>query len=130
MLISKTIPWAEVNRLIEIGINHEEQHQELLLMDLLALFAANPLRPAYIPGKLSLINDAAAAPLRWSEYKSGLIEFGHDGRGYAWDNEYPRHQAFVRPFKLANRLVTNGEWISFIQDIVIVMPPRYANETV
>lgn len=106
----------EVDRLIEIGINHEEQHQELLLMDLLALFAANPLRPAYIPGKPSLMSDAAASPLQWSEYKGGLIEFGHDGRGYAWDNEYPRHQAFVRPFILANRLVTNGEWVAFIQD--------------
>ena len=107
---------AEAQRLIEIGINHEEQHQELLLMDILALFAANPLRPAYLVGKPSLVKDASSAPLTWSEYEGGLLSFGHEGDGYAWDNEYPQHQTYLRPFKLANKVVTNGEWLTFMQD--------------
>lgn len=106
---------TEVQRLVEIGINHEQQHQELLLTDILSLFAANPLRPAYRPGKPSLVADPPVPAMSWIDYPGGMVDVGHDGNGYAWDNEFPRHQAYVRPFQLANRLVTNEEWLSFIQ---------------
>ena len=106
----------EVARLVEIGINHEQQHQELLLTDILALFAASPLRPAYRAGKPSLVADTTTPPVSWIEFPGGLFDVGHDGNGYAWDNEFPRHKTYFRSYKLANRLVTNGEWLSFIQD--------------
>ncbi len=107
----------EAARLIEIGINHEQQHQELLLTDILALFAANPLRPAYRqPGPRAV---GRAAPRRgplWLDFPGGVHHVGHDGRGFAWDNEGPRHEALIHPFRLADRLVTNGEWLEFIAD--------------
>ena len=106
----------DVERLIEIGINHEQQHQELLLTDILALFAANPMRPAYLAGKPSLVSEDAVRPPVWIDFPGGLVEVGHDGNGYAWDNEFPRHQTFLRPYKLACRLVTNDEWLAFMQD--------------
>jgi ergothioneine biosynthesis protein EgtB len=101
--------------LIELGINHEQQHQELLLTDILSLFAAEPLKPAYrraSPG----IAVVAATPLDWVSFEGGIFEVGHDGAAFAYDNEGPRHQALLRPFKLANRCVTNAEWIAFMED--------------
>lgn len=108
---------AEAARLIEIGINHEEQHQELLLTDILALFAANPLRPAYRPpGPRAVAKDAARSQPTWIDHPGGVHKVGHDGRGFAWDNEGPRHDALIHPFRLADRLVTNGEWLAFMED--------------
>ncbi len=108
-------PDAEVARLIEVGINHEQQHQELLLTDVLALFAASPLRPAYRTHR----PHAAASdpgPPNWIEYAGGIRQAGHDGNGFAWDNEAPRHDVLIHPFRLADRLVTNGEWLEFMAD--------------
>jgi ergothioneine biosynthesis protein EgtB len=108
-------PDSEIAALIEVGINHEQQHQELLLTDILALFATNPLRPAYRSHRLR----AAAAPPadpRWIEYAGGIRQVGHDGHGFAWDNEIPRHEVLIHPFRLADRLVTNGEWLQFMAD--------------
>jgi ergothioneine biosynthesis protein EgtB len=106
---------SEVARLIEVGINHEQQHQELLLTDILALFAASPLRPAYRTRR-----PRAAAPnpgeAGWVQFAGGIRQAGHDGRGFAWDNEAPRHDVLIHPFSLADRLVTNGEWLAFMQD--------------
>ncbi len=101
--------------LIELGINHEQQHQELLLTDILSLFAAEPLKPAYReadPG----VGGSAAAPLAWIGFDGGIFEVGHDGQGFAYDNEGPRHEELIRPFKLADRCVTNAEWAEFIKD--------------
>ncbi len=106
---------AEAARLIEIGINHEQQHQELLLTDILALFAANPLRPAYRSRRPRRVEPEPAAP-GWIEFPSGIRSIGHGGDGFAWDNEAPRHEALVHPFRLADRLVTNGEWLQFMAD--------------
>ena len=105
----------DVARLIEVGINHEQQHQELLLTDILALFAASPLRPAY---RTRRPRPAAATPdsMRWIDFAGGIRQAGHDGNGYAWDNEAPRHDTLIHPFRLADRLVTNGEWLEFIAD--------------
>jgi ergothioneine biosynthesis protein EgtB len=101
--------------LIELGINHEQQHQELLLTDILSLFASEPLKPAYAranPG----IAVTEAPPLDWVSFDGGIFAVGHDGEGFAYDNEGPRHGELIRPFKLANRCVTNAEWIAFIED--------------
>jgi ergothioneine biosynthesis protein EgtB len=105
----------EAEELIELGINHEQQHQELLLTDILALFAAEPLKPAYRetgPG----VAVSGQAPLKFVAFDGGIFEVGHDGSGFAYDNEGPRHEELIRPFKLASRLVTNAEWIEFIED--------------
>ena len=101
--------------LIELGINHEQQHQELLLTDILSLFASEPLKPAYAratPG----VTVAEPAPLGWVCFDGGIFPVGHDGDGFAYDNESSRHDELVRPFKLADRSVTNAEWVAFIED--------------
>src|SRR5262245_17059608 len=79
-------PSSQIARLVEVGINHEQQHQELLLTDILALFAANPLCPAYRQ-RQGEANPATPEPIRWLEFVGGLAKIGHDGKGYAWDNE-------------------------------------------
>jgi ergothioneine biosynthesis protein EgtB len=101
--------------LIEVGINHEQQHQELLLTDILALFAANPLRPAY-RAKSGARSKDQPSECGWIDYPGGIVSVGSDGSGYAWDNEFPRHQVLVQPYRLADRLVTNAEWLAFIND--------------
>jgi len=108
-------PASEIARLVEVGINHEQQHQELLLTDILALFAANPLRPAY---RTRRPRAAASEPdeAGWIDYPGGIRQAGHDGQGFAWDNEAPRHDVLIHPFRLADRLVTNGEWLGFMED--------------
>ena len=106
--------YAKAAELIELGINHEQQHQELLLTDILSLFASGPLKPAYrqaSPGVL--VRDVA--PLDWVSFDGGIVEIGHGGEGFAYDNEGPRHEELIRPFKLASRCVSNGEWIEFIK---------------
>ena len=115
LLARGVAPNSEITRLIEVGINHEQQHQELLLTDVLALFAANPLRPAYRPRRQPTVA-AQAETLQWVEFGGGIRKVGHDGNGFAWDNESPRHEALVHPFRLADRLVTNGEWLNFMAD--------------
>ena len=101
--------------LVDLGLNHEQQHQELMLMDLTAALAENPLHPPLWPGTAP-----APAPLApaagWVEGRRGLVEIGDDGAGFAFDCEGPRHQALLHPHALADRLVTNGEWLRFIDD--------------
>jgi ergothioneine biosynthesis protein EgtB len=107
--------------LVELGINHEQQHQELLLTDILSLFAAEPLKPAYAepgPG----VTTSEPAPLKWVPFDGGIFEVGHGGDGFAYDNEGPRHETLLRPFKLADRCVTNAEWIAFIEDGAYATP--------
>ncbi|MFT4934076.1 MAG: dimethylhistidine N-methyltransferase [Pseudoalteromonas distincta] len=101
--------------LLDLGIAHEEQHQELILMDILHLFAQSPLAPAYGRGPAPEPGRTPAAPA-FIGYEGGLVEIGHDGQGFAFDNEGPRHQVFLAPFSLADRLVTNGEWLNFMAD--------------
>ena len=105
---------SEAEAFVELSINHEQQHQELLLTDILSLFASGPLKPAYRNAKPVPANDPG--PLAWSSLDGGIFEVGHDGAGFAYDNEGPRHEQIIRPFKLANRCVTNQEWIDFIED--------------
>ncbi|KRB44681.1 ergothioneine biosynthesis protein EgtB [Phenylobacterium sp. Root700] len=101
--------------LLDLGLAHEEQHQELILMDILHLFAQSPLKPAYAPAPALPVGrdpGAAAATL----FDGGLVDIGHDGDGFAFDNEGPRHRAYLKPYRLADRLVTNSEWLSFMAD--------------
>ncbi len=102
----------ELAQRITLGLNHAQQHQELLLTDLKNLFALNPLRPAYRAAPLA---SAGAAPLTWLEFAAGMRAVGHEGAGFAFDNETPRHRVFLEPFALASRPVTNGEWLEFIE---------------
>src|SRR4029079_1610651 len=105
---------ADLARLIEIGINHEQQHQELLLTDLLALFAGSPLRPAYQSAP-SARDVSDADPVGWISYAGGIYRVGHSTENYCWDNELPSHEALVHPFRIADRLVTNAEWLAFME---------------
>lgn len=103
---------------IELGVNHEEQHQELLLTDILHAFFSNPLRPAYRPqpAKSAAPAGEEAEALRFAEFAGGLREIGHNGDGFCFDNELPRHRVWLEPYSLAQRLVTNGEFAAFIAD--------------
>jgi ergothioneine biosynthesis protein EgtB len=105
--------WRRAAALVELGLQHEEQHQELLLMDIKHVLSLNPLQPAYgAPPRPK----AAAPPLAWIEAAGGLRQIGHDGAGFAFDNEMPRHRFWLEPFRLASRLVTCGEYAAFIDD--------------
>jgi ergothioneine biosynthesis protein EgtB len=100
--------------ILELGLHHEQQHQELLLTDVKHLLFENPLRPAYAP---PLAPGAPSAPaLAWTAYPGGVQEIGHAGPAFAFDNEGPRHRVFVEPFALASRAVTAGEWLAFVED--------------
>ncbi len=98
---------------VRLGLEHEQQHQELILTDILHAFSANPLRPAYrdVPAPA-----AKRAPLEWTAHREGLYEVGHAGDSFAFDNERPRHRVFLEHFLIANRPVTNAEFAEFVRD--------------
>jgi ergothioneine biosynthesis protein EgtB len=100
--------------LVELGINHEQQHQELFLTDILATFAENPLEPAY--GELAPPACFATEPLSWHRGREGVVEIGAAGDDFAFDSERPRHRAMLAAHEIANRRVTNSEWREFIAD--------------
>jgi ergothioneine biosynthesis protein EgtB len=106
--------YNEFAPVIEIGINHEQQHQELLLTDIKHVFSMNPLHPVY--RETGLLSSADILPVEWINFDEGVFETGHDGNGFCYDNETPRHKTYIQPFKLANRLVTNREYLEFIED--------------
>jgi ergothioneine biosynthesis protein EgtB len=101
--------------LIELGLNHEQQHQELLLTDLKHAFGLNPLRPVYADDPFPAFM-GESTPLRWEEYPAGVREVGHAGARFAFDNELPRHRQYVAAFAVASRPVTIGEFLAFIED--------------
>ncbi len=113
--------WAGLEPLIELGLNHEEQHQELILMDIKHVLSMNPLRPAY---QTPLTRAKAGTGFRrdervelsWIDFDGGLVEIGWKGRGFAFDNEGPRHRVWLEPFSLATRLSTCGDYLAFIED--------------
>jgi len=100
--------------LFELGLNHEQQHQELILSDILALFALSPLRPPYGAAPPAPVTEEGAAS--FVRIEGGRVWVGAGGEEFAFDNEGPRHEVLLRPFELADRLVTNGEWMAFIED--------------
>jgi ergothioneine biosynthesis protein EgtB len=105
-----------VAALIELGCHHEQQHQELLLTDILHLFAQNPLCPAYkAPGPLAVQAPRIAA-ITGDDYAGGLIEVGHGEGGFAFDSEEPRHRVWLDPYRLDRCPVTNAQWLQFVAD--------------
>jgi ergothioneine biosynthesis protein EgtB len=104
---------AKLASTIELGFHHEQQHQELLLMDIKHVLSLNPLQPSYA-GTRSPVTDPDQ--LGWVDVEGGLVEIGHRGDDFSFDNELPLHQVHLEPFRLADRLVTNGEWLAFMAD--------------
>jgi ergothioneine biosynthesis protein EgtB len=100
--------------LTELGCHHEQQHQELLLMDAKHLLAGHPFNPIYVDRAIEA--DAPSAPLTWRKVDGGLVEIGHAGESFAFDNEGPRHTVFLDPFEIAERAVTNADWLAFMAD--------------
>lgn len=109
-------PDPEVLRRVELGVNHEEQHQELLLTDVLNAFFTNPLRPAYISSGPCCVAERQASELNHVEYSGGLVEAGMSGASFCYDNELPRHRVWLEPYALGDRLVTNEEFAEFMAD--------------
>jgi ergothioneine biosynthesis protein EgtB len=103
---------GQLEMLITLGLEHEQQHQELMLTDVKHLLAQSALLPAYMDAPVPAA--AMAPPLSWVGFDGGLTEIGYDGEGFCFDNELPRHKQYVAPFQLASRLVTNGEYQAFI----------------
>ncbi len=105
----------ELWRLLTLGLHHEQQHQELVLTDIKHAFSRNPLLPAYaLAAPERIPRPGTSVPLAFVEFEGGLVEVGHEGRGFCFDNEQPRHQVYLRPFRMANRLITNDEFRGFV----------------
>ncbi|MDX1585480.1 MAG: ergothioneine biosynthesis protein EgtB [Balneolaceae bacterium] len=104
----------EFGPVIEIGNNHEQQHQELMITDFKYMFAQNPLRPAY--KDLELPESNKVPPLEWVSFDEGVYRIGNEGDEFTYDNEHPRHRTFLEAFELSDRLITNREYMKFIED--------------
>ncbi|MFM8605621.1 MAG: ergothioneine biosynthesis protein EgtB [Cyanobium sp.] len=134
-------PQADALRaLLELGLQHEQQHQELLLMDLLDGFSRNPLEPAWGEGpgspedlwesrwRGSPLPPAQAQANCWRPFEGGLVTIGHDGEGFAFDNEAPRHRVWLEPFAIGERLVSNAEYAAFLADDGYRRPELWMSE--
>jgi ergothioneine biosynthesis protein EgtB len=109
--------WPALAQLLELGLQHEQQHQELILTDVLHALSCNPLLPAYTAAEPQALRLAEPVPaLRWLQGPTGAVAIGHDGDGFAFDNETPRHTTWLQPYRIADRLVTCGEYAEFIAD--------------
>ncbi len=104
----------ELQALIVLGLNHEQQHQELILADVKHLLSLNPLYPAYHDTPPAI--ETGSVPPRWLTFEALVAEIGHAGRDFCFDNELPRHKVYLQPYQLASRLVTNAEYAQFIAD--------------
>ncbi len=119
---------ADANSIVEIGLHHEQQHQELLLTDIKHLLSKSPLLPVYSDGPDPDPVDPGAA-WNWRRFGEGMREIGHArDAGFAYDNESPRHRVFIEPFEIADRLVTCGEYIEFIEDSGYDRPELWLDE--
>ncbi|PMS15280.1 ergothioneine biosynthesis protein EgtB [Trinickia dabaoshanensis] len=108
---------AALEPTITLGLHHEQQHQELIVTDIVHALSCNPLMPVYRPEAIETERGAGhAQPLEWLRQPGGVVSIGHDGRGFAFDNEGPRHEFLLRPYEIAHRLVTCGEYAAFIAD--------------
>ncbi|BEP60814.1 ergothioneine biosynthesis protein EgtB [Variovorax sp. V213] len=111
--------WAAIGPIVTLGLHHEQQHQELLLTDILHALSCNPLLPAYKPASGPALRLAALPPaMRWLPRPGGVVQVGHEGpqQGFAFDNETPRHAALLQPYAIADRLVNCGDYAQFIAD--------------
>jgi ergothioneine biosynthesis protein EgtB len=100
--------------IMTLGLHHEQQHQELMVTDIKHVFSCNPLYPAYVERVPT--GTSRVPPVEWVSFPEGVYWIGHEGEGFAFDNEGPRHRQFVQSFQLASRLVTNGEYLAFMKD--------------
>jgi ergothioneine biosynthesis protein EgtB len=116
---------SEVLELIELGLNHEQQHQELILTDIKHALWSNPLRPEF---STETLDAAPSSPLSWTEIEGGIHLIGHRGAGFAFDNESPQHEVLLRPFRIASRDVTNAEYLEFIEDAGYRRPELWLSE--
>jgi ergothioneine biosynthesis protein EgtB len=113
-LLSTSVADDELGALMALGLNHEQQHQELILTDVKHLLWMNPLKPAYRGRRAE--TRAPGVAMAWLELSGGVVEIGHDGNGFCFDNELPRHRQYVHPYRLASRLVSNGEYLGFVEE--------------
>ncbi len=112
-LITSVVPTStEVHDLVILGLHHEQQHQELLVMDIKHVLAQNPIRPKYHQREIR--QHGPTPDCEWKRFDGGLIEIGYRGDDFHFDNEGPRHRRYLEPFELATRPVTNGEWLDFM----------------
>ncbi|MBU1441573.1 MAG: ergothioneine biosynthesis protein EgtB [Gammaproteobacteria bacterium] len=108
---------SDIHAIVTLGLHHEQQHQELLMTDILHALSCNPLLPAYQPAATPALRLASSAPdVRWIEHAGGLCDVGHAGDGFAFDNETPRHRVLLHPHAIADRLVNCGDYARFIDD--------------
>lgn len=115
-LLEQAATPLDCRKLLILGLHHEQQHQELILTDILHLFSLNPLKPRYaevIPGGAG---ETGAVDAGWQEFAGGLQWIGHTGEGFCFDNERPSHAVFLQPYALASRLATQGEYLAFVED--------------
>ena len=115
-LLESGAPTEDVARLVELGINHEQQHQELIVTDIKHAFWRNPLRPGYQPNSGAAPAGSDAPAQKPHSYAEGIYEIGANQASFHFDNESPRHKVYVQPFRFANRLVTCGEYLAFMED--------------
>jgi ergothioneine biosynthesis protein EgtB len=106
---------SPLKNLVVLGLHHEQQHQELLMTDIKHILAGNPLRPAYRNDLACPALTSPQSPSQWLDYAGGLHAIGHEGAGFAFDNESPRHPVYLRDYQLASQRVTNGEYLEFIE---------------
>ncbi len=106
--------WNRAEPMLELGLHHEQQHQELILMDILHVLSANPLAPAYDPRVRASLQ--LNATLEWTRLPGGLADIGHDGHGFAFDNEGPGHRVWLDAFRIAARPASCGEFLAFMKD--------------
>ena len=117
----------ELMQFLELGLNHEQQHQELIVTDIKHAFWSNPLRPSYLPMQIRGV-ESTALPLSWVDFEGGDFEAGHHTEGFAFDNELPRHRTYLRPFRIASRLVTNAEYLEFMLDGGYLRPELWLSD--
>ena len=116
----------EIRDLVELGLNHEQQHQELIVTDIKHALWSSPLRPE--ANRNSSFTNSDLAPIAWNDFEEGIYWIGHEGQGFAFDNESPRHQVFLQPFQIASRPVTNGEYLEFMKDNGYTRPELWLSD--
>jgi ergothioneine biosynthesis protein EgtB len=118
-------PNSQVAGLVELGLHHEQQHQELMLTDIKHVFSCNPMHPTFRPGRI--LAGQGVAP-DWTPFEEGIYEIGHAGDGFTYDNEQPRHRVFQESFRISNQLVTCGDYLKFIEDEGYRRPELWLSE--